>query len=133
MQPYKSGLKPFSQDLRKQMTNAEQLLWSRLRRKQVLGVQFYRQKPLASFIVDFYCAAASLVIELDGSQHFEAVHQVNDKKRDQGLAAMGLLVLRFDNRQVLQEFDEVMQVIFDVVERQIPPGPPFSKEGKTGP
>ncbi|AMC36927.1 endonuclease domain-containing protein [Janthinobacterium sp. B9-8] len=133
MQPYKSGLKPFSQELRKHMTDAEQLLWSRLRHKQVWGMQFYRQKPLAGFIVDFYSAAASLVIELDGSQHFEAVHQLNDKERDQVLAAMGLLVLRFDNRQVLQEIDEVMQVIFDVVERQIPPYPPFSRGGKTGP
>ncbi|WP_267899628.1 endonuclease domain-containing protein [Iodobacter fluviatilis] len=124
-------MKPFSQALRKHMTDAEQLLWSRLRRKQLLGVQFYRQKPLAGFIVDFYSAAASLVIELDGSQHFEAGHQANDKERDQQLAAMGLLVLRFDNKQVLQELDEVMQVIFDTVERQIPPCPPFSKGGKT--
>ncbi len=113
------------------MTNAEQLLWSRLRRKQVLGVQFYRQKPLASFIVDFYSAAARLVIELDGSQHFEAEHQANDKERDQALVAMGLLVLRFNNRQVLQETEGVMLVIFDAVERQIPPCPTFSKGGKT--
>ncbi|WP_164521424.1 endonuclease domain-containing protein [Iodobacter ciconiae] len=127
MQPYKPGLKPFSQDLRKHMTDAEQLLWSRLRRKQVLGVPFYRQKPIASFIVDFYSAAASLVIELDGSQHFEAEHQANDKERDQALAAVGLLVLRFDNRQVLQELDEVMQVIFCEVERRIPLNPPFTK------
>ncbi|WP_293936104.1 endonuclease domain-containing protein [Iodobacter sp.] len=131
MQPYKSSLKPFSQDLSKHMTNAEQLLWSRLRRKQVLGVQFYRQKPLASFIVDFYSAAARLVIELDGSQHFEAEHQANDKERDQALVAMGLLVLRFNNRQVLQETEGVMLVIFDAVERQIPPCPTFSKGGKT--
>ncbi|AZN38071.1 endonuclease domain-containing protein [Iodobacter ciconiae] len=109
------------------MTDAEQLLWSRLRRKQVLGVPFYRQKPIASFIVDFYSAAASLVIELDGSQHFEAEHQANDKERDQALAAVGLLVLRFDNRQVLQELDEVMQVIFCEVERRIPLNPPFTK------
>lgn len=65
MQPYKSTLKLFARNLRNNMTDAEQLLWSKLRRKQILGVQFYRQKPLANYIVDFYCAAANLVIELD--------------------------------------------------------------------
>ncbi|AZN38135.1 endonuclease domain-containing protein [Iodobacter ciconiae] len=125
--PYKTGLKLFSPELRKHMIDAEQLLWSRLRRKQLLGVQFYRQKPLAGFIVGFYSAAASLVIELDGPQHFEEAHQSHDKERDQVLAAMGLLVLRFDNRQVLQELDLVMQVIFDAVEKQISPCFPFSK------
>lgn len=52
------------------MTDAEQLLWSRLRRKQILGLQFYRQKPLLNYIVDFYCPSANLVIECDGGQCF---------------------------------------------------------------
>ena len=52
------------------MTDAEQLLWQRLRRKQILGLQFYRQKPILNFIVDFYCPSVSLVIECDGGQHF---------------------------------------------------------------
>ena len=54
------------------MTDAEQLLWSRLRRKQILGLQFYRQKPLLNYIVDFYCPAVNLVIECDGGQHYTA-------------------------------------------------------------
>ena len=78
MQAYNPALKPFSRDLRNSMTDAEQLLWSRLRRKQILGVQFYRQKPLANYIVDFYCAAANVVIELDGSQHYEPEHRAKD-------------------------------------------------------
>ena len=115
------------------MTDAEQLLWSKLRRKQILGVQFYRQKPLVGFIVDFYSAAANLVIELDGSHHFEPVSHAADIQRDRRLAELGLLVLRFDNLQVLKELDAVMSVIFNVVEKQIknqiPPSPPFSKGG----
>ncbi|WP_295623402.1 DUF559 domain-containing protein [uncultured Nitrosomonas sp.] len=129
MQPYKSTLKPFARNLRNNMTDAEQLLWSKLRRKQILGVQFYRQKPLANYIVDFYCAAANLVIELDGSQHFEPDHQASDAERDRALESIGLIVLRFDNRQVMQELDAVMQVIFEAMEKKIPPSPPFSKGG----
>jgi len=128
MKPYNPVLKPFSRNLRTNMTDAEQLLWSKLRRKQILGLQFYRQKPIANYIVDFYCAAANLVIELDGSQHFEPDHQASDAERDRVLEAMGIQVLRFDNRQVLTETDAVMSVIFSAVEK-IPPSPPFAKGG----
>ena len=129
MKPYNPILKPFSRNLRSNMTDAEQLLWSKLHRKQLLGLQFYRQKPLANYIVDFYCAAANLVIELDGSQHFEPDHQAKDAKRDQELESMGIKVLRFDDRQVLTELDAVMSVVFNAVEKQIPPNPPFTKGG----
>jgi very-short-patch-repair endonuclease len=129
MKSYNPALKPFSRNLRSNMTDAEQLLWSKLRRKQILGLQFYRQKPLANYIVDFYCAAANLVIELDGSQHFEPDHQVKDEERDRVLESMGIRVLRFDNRQVLTELDAVMSVVFNTVEKQIPPNPPFTKGG----
>lgn len=111
MQPYNPHLKPLARQLRSAMTEAEQRLWDRLRRKQVLGVQFYRQKPLAGYIADFYCAAANLVIELDGSQHLDANAQDYDEQRTQELNALGLKVLRFDNRQVLTEMDGVMLVI----------------------
>ncbi|EGW23640.1 endonuclease domain-containing protein [Methylobacter tundripaludum] len=131
MKPYNPVLKPFSRNLRSGMTDAEQLLWSKLRRKQILGLQFYRQKPLANYIVDFYCAAANLVIELDGSQHFEPDHQARDAERDRALESMGIMVLRFDNRQVLTELDAVMSVVFNVVEKQIKIQipPPFAKGG----
>lgn len=64
MKEYKKSLKKFSRELRNNLTDAEQLLWFRLRRKQILNLQFYRQKPIAGYIVDFYCAAVNLVIEL---------------------------------------------------------------------
>jgi very-short-patch-repair endonuclease len=129
MQPYNKGLKTFSRHLRRNMTDAEQLLWSKLRRKQLFGVQFYRQKPLAAYIADFYCAEANLVIELDGSQHYQPEHQANDAERDRVMASLGLHVLRFDNYQVLKEVDNVMAVIADVVKNRIPPNPPSSKGG----
>ena len=115
MELYGRTLKEPSRLLRNNMTDAEQVLWQRIRRKQIRGVQFYRQKPLLSYIVDFYCPAAKLVIELDGGQHFEAEHQIKDRLRDEALGKIGLRVLRFDNRQVLLETEAVLAVIDDVV------------------
>ena len=68
MERYDPKFKQHSRRLRTNKTDAEQALWYRIRRKQIQGVQFYRQKPLLAFIVDFYCPAAKLVIELDGGQ-----------------------------------------------------------------
>ena len=115
MAPYGKALKASARSLRVKMTDAEQLLWQRVRRKQIGGVQFYRQKPLLSYVVDFYCPAAKLVIELDGSQHYEEAHQIKDRLRDEALGKIGLRVLRFDNRQVLLETEAVLAVIDDVV------------------
>ena len=102
-------------DLRNNMTEAEKLLWARLRGKQILGLQFYRQKPILNFIVDFYCPAANLVIECDGSQHFADEGLEADRVRDQALAELGLRMLRFDNGQVLRETNVVVQIIYDVI------------------
>ena len=115
IEPYQSNLKPRSRSLRNHLTEAEQRLWQRLRRKQIHGAQFYRQKPLLAFIVDFYCPSAKLVIELDGSQHFALEHRAKDQARDAALARLGLRVLRFDNRQVLLEMEAVLAVIGEAV------------------
>ncbi|MCK4469484.1 MAG: endonuclease domain-containing protein [Desulfobacterales bacterium] len=109
---YNDTLKQHARRLRKNMTNSEQVLWSRLRGKQLLGVQFYRQKPIGDYIVDFYAPKTKLVIEVDGSQHREDVHASKDKRRDTYLASLDLRVLRFNSRQVLQETDAVVEVIF---------------------
>jgi very-short-patch-repair endonuclease len=108
-------LKPYSRDLRTNATDAERALWHRLRRKQIEGVQFYRQKPLASYIVDFYAPAAHLVVEIDGSQHFTEQGRAADALRDATLVRMGLRVLRFDDRQVLLELEAVVGEIWRVV------------------
>ena len=111
MLEYNNALKEPSRNLRNNMTEAERLLWSRLRRKQLQGIQFYRQKPIGSFIVDFYAPTVYLVIEVDGSQHLEMEHRVRDEFRDEFFAELGLSVLRFDNRQVLCETDAVVEQI----------------------
>jgi len=101
------------------MTDAERHLWSRLRGKQILGVQFYRQKPIGSYIVDFFGPTAKLVIEVAGSQHFEPGQAHDDQIRTDYLNNCGLRVLRFDNRQVLLESDAVLNRIFDIVQERV--------------
>ena len=119
MQPYNKNLKQPSRDLRNNMTDAEQLLWQRLRRKQILGLQFYRQKPILNFIVDFYCPTASLVIECDGGQHYTVEGLEADLNRDYALNELGLLTLRFSNHQILTEIDTVVEQIYCVVEQRL--------------
>ena len=112
MLPYDRRLKPASRRLRNRMTDAEQRLWFRVRRKQIEGVQFYRQKPLLGYVVDFYAPAARLVVELDGGQHFGDGARTADARRDGALRGLGLQVLRFDDRQVLLETDAVIEAIW---------------------
>jgi very-short-patch-repair endonuclease len=102
------------------MTEAEKLLWSKLRGKQILGLQFYRQKPILNYIVDFYCPAANLVIECDGSQHFTEEGLEADCVRDEALALLGLRVLRFDNGQVLNQLDDMVEEIYQTVQNESP-------------
>ncbi|MDV4257526.1 endonuclease domain-containing protein [Acinetobacter baumannii] len=101
------------------MTDAEQLLWQRIRRKQILGLQFYRQKPILNFIVDFYCASANLVIECDGGQHYTEQGLEADRNRDKLLHELGLLTLRFSNHQILTATDVVVEQIYCVVQQRL--------------
>ena len=120
MKPYNKNLKQPSRDLRNNMTDAEKLLWSRLRNKQILGLQFYRQKPILNFNVDFYCPSANLVVECDGSQHFTDEGLETDRVRDEALAELGLVVLRFDNGQVMEEIDAVVEFIYQFIQQESP-------------
>jgi len=137
MHPYNNALKQPARHLRTAMTDTEQRLWAQLRRKNLLGVQFYRQKPLGHYIVDFYAPRAGLVVEIDGSQHLEEAHAARDAQRDAYLVRQGLQVLRFHTTQILQELDEVVEVIFRTLAArlalesgwEIPPFPPFVKGG----
>jgi very-short-patch-repair endonuclease len=125
----RSELKLAARTLRNGMTDAERRLWAWLRRKHLYGVQFYRQRPIASYIVDFYAPSARLVIEVDGSQHMGAPNRAYDENRTAVLASLGLSVLRFDNRQVLDETQTVLEEISRTVARAIPPSPPLKKGG----
>jgi len=110
---YNKNLKDHSRTLRKNMTDAERLLWSRIRRKQLKGHQFYRQKIIGSYIVDFFCPKTKLIIELDGSQHYEEKVMKRDKRRDAYLKNLGLKVLRFSDRDVFKNLNGVLQKIFE--------------------
>lgn len=115
MLEYTQHLRDPARDLRKNQTAAEKLLWSKLRRKQLCGVQFYRQKPIAGFIVDFYCAAANLVVELDGNHYHEGNQPAYDHERTLKLEALGLQVLRFPNQAILQNLEAVVQDIHSLL------------------
>jgi len=101
------------------MTDGEQVMWARLRKKQLLGVQFYRQKPIGRYIVDFFAPKAKLVVEVDGSQHFVGDHALSDKQRDTYLSNLGLLVLRFNNLEVLRETDAVVEMILSTLSERL--------------
>jgi very-short-patch-repair endonuclease len=96
-------------------------MWTRLRGKQVLGRQFYRQKPIGNYIVDFYAPTTRLVIELDGGHHFDTAQASYDRRRSEYLEKLGLKVFRFDDRQVLLELDSVVQVIFRAASESLEP------------
>ncbi len=107
---YNRKLKERARRLRRQMTDSERALWERLRRKQVQAVQFYTQKPIGNYIVDFYAPRAKIVVEVDGSQHMESEQAARDLQRHAFLGSQGLRVLRFDDLQVLKEIEGVMEV-----------------------
>ena len=115
MVPYNRRLKTKARSLRTNPTDAELHLWYRLRRKQILGVQFYREKPVGNYIADFFAPAAKLVVELDGAQHLELGQAKYDAQRTRYLEQQGLKVLRFDDRQALLQTESVLEAIFQAV------------------
>ncbi|MBN2107190.1 MAG: endonuclease domain-containing protein [Deltaproteobacteria bacterium] len=112
MLQYDKKLKPFSQKLRVTMTDAEILLWSKIKGKQLKGMQFYRQKIIGRYIADFYCAAAKLVVEVDGSQHYTDDGRKSDAIRDAYMNGLGLKVVRFTDTAVLTNIDGVVEHLF---------------------
>jgi very-short-patch-repair endonuclease len=99
--------------LRETSTDAERLLWKHLRDRRLDGYKFRRQHPVASYFADFACDETRLVVELDGGQHFELEAAQADAKRTAALRANGWHVLRFDNRQMLQQTEDVLSAIHD--------------------
>ena len=108
------------------MTDAERKLWRGLRMRQMYGFKFRRQFQLGSYIVDFVCLEARLVIEVDGGQHADEIY--GDAQRDAWLISQNFRVLRYWNNQVLTELDAVLADIARVLE-QHPPIPAFPRKG----
>ena len=117
MKEYNKANIPLAKTLRKNMTPWERKLWYDFLRHY--PVRFQRQKAIGNYIADFYCAKANLVIELDGSQHYEDEGLVNDEKRTEYLEQYGIKVVRISNIDVLKNFEGVCMYIDNAVKQSL--------------
>jgi very-short-patch-repair endonuclease len=127
--PVPAPLLAAARDLRKNMTDAEQLLWYCLRRKQLGGFRFRRQHPFDRYVLDFYCCKAKLAVELDGGQHNDPDTRERDDQRTVFLNNNGIRVVRFWNHEVFQNQEGVLQAIYDALRQASIP----SSGGKSPP
>ena len=102
--------------LRREMTPHERKLWYLFLRKY--PVKIYKQRIIDKYIVDFYCASAKLVIEIDGSQHYEEQGKTYDKERSAVLDSYGLKVIRYSNREIDREFSAVCEQIDQIIKER---------------
>lgn len=110
--------------LRRSSTDAEALLWSKLRARQLGGLKFRRQHPLEGYVLDFACIEARLAVEIDGGQHAQCDAVQRDDLRTQVIGSCGLRVLRFWNNEVLSNLEGVLQVIAEAAQPHPNPLPP---------
>lgn len=103
----------FAKQLRKNSTDTERVLWSHFRNRRFEGLKFRRQEPIGSYIVDFICYEKRLIIECDGSQHI--LNQEYDEERDQYLRDRRFKLLRFWDRDILQNLEGVLEEIFEAI------------------
>lgn len=115
MKPYRKSQIPLARKLRKDMTSYEKHLWYDFLRDY--PVRFQRQKAIGRYIADFYCAKAGLIVELDGSGHYEEKQEHYDMERTAYLERMGLHVLRFTNLEIAHQFKDVCEFIHNNVEK----------------
>ena len=117
--------------LRRNLTDAERIIWYGVRAHRLNGASFRRQDPIGPFIVDFVCHSARLVVEVDGGHHFEAEQEKRDARREAFLTARGYRLLRFSNRDVMTNRQGVLEAIADAV-RVASPSPPSPASGGGG-
>jgi len=108
---YNNSLKSIARQLRNESTISERILWSRLRKKQIQNVQFYRQVPIGTFIVDFYAKKPRLVIEVDGEYHLTDGMQDKDLNRNHYFFSVGIHLLRFSNKEIEYNINTVVTII----------------------
>ncbi|MBN1657212.1 MAG: endonuclease domain-containing protein [Anaerolineae bacterium] len=111
-----------ARELRREQTPAEQILWRRLRGAQLAGYKFRRQHPIGRFIVDFCCASARLIVEVDGDVHAENGQAAYDVARTECLEAEGYRVLRVTNYDVYQRLDGVLEAILRACDEEVARG-----------
>jgi len=119
--------RPQAKLLRANATDAERILWSVLRGKQLAALRFRRQQPIGPYIVDFFCPSAKLIVELDGSQHGADKVAAYDQERSRFLGAKGYRVLRFWNVEVLKDRVSVAEAIFRAGSEPDPSPKPSSR------
>ena len=107
--------------MRRSPTEAERLIWNAVRSRRLGGFKFRRQVWIGSYIADFFCAEAKLVVELDGSQHSDA--DAYDTRRDASLVEAGYRTLRFWNTDVIENIDGVIEGIIRALQHRPPPDP----------
>jgi very-short-patch-repair endonuclease len=112
-----------ARELRRSATDAERVMWRALR-ENFPQLRFRRQYPVGPFIVDFYCHALKLGIEVDGGQHLEPENAAYDGHRTDYLASRGLQIIRFDNLQVLTDTDAVLTALEEAISALRTPAPP---------
>ena len=117
--------------LRKNATDCERILWRHLRNQNFAGYKFRRQHPIDPYILDFFCPALKLAIELDGSGHGYPLREQRDRTREAFLARQGIAVVRFWNHQIRGELDSVLQAIWFAIGGRLsnpsPQSSPFEK------
>jgi len=104
-------LKPRRKHLRNNSTEAEILLWTYLKGKQLNGRKFRRQQSISNYIVDFYCPEEKLVVELDGDFHFDEEVKKYDKERTNCINNLGIKLIRFENQEVIYNLETVLKSI----------------------
>ena len=114
---HNTDIVPLAKQLRKNMTPWERKLWYEFLRRY--PVKFLRQKPLGKYIADFYCAKANVIIELDGSQHYDHIHIKRDTERTAYFEQFGIRVIRIPNNQVYQDFQGVCEYIHNLVQQSL--------------
>jgi len=120
-----------ARNLRRDQTEAEKKIWSRLRNRNLDGLKFKRQVVIEGFVADFACWDARIIVEVDGGQHTEQI--VRDNERTKTLEGAGFIVLRFWNNEVLSNMDGVLEVILAaVVSARRNPSPQPSPQGRGG-
>ena len=115
----KNSTKEKRRNLKKEMTEAEKLLWEHIRR-DALGVRFRRQYGIGEYIADFYCPSLKLVIELDGSQHYTEDGLEYDRIREDFMKNFDIKTIRFSNIDIFQNIEGVLEIIKSEIKRRLP-------------
>ena len=121
----------YAKELRRNMTDAEHLLWYFLRKKQMNGLKFRKQSPIGKYIADFVCFEVKLIIELDGGHHLKNPNLLNDKNRDEFLKNAGFTVLRIFNNEIFENIEGVLELIYGSIAPPNPNPPPQGGREKT--